>query len=276
VLLGAQSATAQNGPWILTSLAGSVMSFVRPSYWSGTIFGNTLFYVQQGPTYFGQIATVSGAISTGSSVGVDTFTVYTGVNRGNTATLAANTFTAVQTFVANSPTGSAPFKFLGSGSGLNTTPIAHQVEWDGAILYVTNASSIRNSLFYGSGGTFTGAVALKSLFETAANPNISAGTITLDLSTASYFNVTLSSNITAFNISFGGTPLTSLSSFTLELIQDSTGGRTVAWSFVGKTLKWANGSAPTQTSTAFKSDIYTFVTRDFGASYYGFVRGQNF
>jgi len=277
VLLNSQTSTIMSGPWTCT-VAGAVgvnPVFQRPSWFTGT--ASTIYVsMLRGTTSQGIVSAIYplSPVATDIIVGQTPLSTATIFNRSATATVSANSFSGKQTLWAGSAGGNIPLAF--SAGAIATTPVAHSVEWDGTQMYVTNASAVRNPLFYGSGGTFTGAVALKSLFETAANPNISSGTITLDLSTASYFNVTLSSNVTAFNISFGGTPLTSLSSFTLELVQDSTGGRTVAWSFSAKTLKWANGVAPTQTLTPFKSDIYTFVTRDFGASYYGFVRGQNF
>jgi hypothetical protein len=270
--------SSQNGFWQVTTLGDSVTQavFTRPSWFTGTV-KNTMYMTRFGVTQAGYTMSVVGPVGNAEIVvGTGAISIFRISYRAANAITGVNTFTGIQTFQANgTAVNKCPFSFSPS-AGLMATTQAHAVEWDGSTMYVTNASSIRNPLFYGSGGTFTGAVALKSLFETTANPNISLNTITLDLSTASYFTVTLSSNVTSFNVSFGGTPLTALSSFTLELVQDSTGGKTVAWSFLGKTLKWANGTAPTQTSTAFKSDIYTFITRDFGASYYGFVRGQNF
>jgi hypothetical protein len=68
--------------------------------------------------------------------------------RGANATLSSNQFGGIQTFATNSPTGAAPFKFGGSGTGLNTTTIAHQCEWDGTSFYITNASAIRKRVSY--------------------------------------------------------------------------------------------------------------------------------
>lgn len=61
-------------------------------------------------------------------------------------------------------------------------------------------------------------------------------------------------------------------SFTLELVQDATGSRTVTWP---GTVRWAGGTAPTLTTTANKSDVFTFASFD-GSTWRGFVAGQNF
>ena len=58
--------------------------------------------------------------------------------------------------------------------------------------------------------------------------------------------------------------------YTVEVLQDTTGSRTVAWS--GAT--WAAGAVPTPTATANRKDVYTFFYT--GSSYLGVVFGQNF
>lgn len=62
-------------------------------------------------------------------------------------------------------------------------------------------------------------------------------------------------------------------SFTLELTQDGTGGRTVTWP---SSVKWASGSVPTLTSTAGRTDVFAFESRDGGVTWLGFVSGQNY
>lgn len=62
-------------------------------------------------------------------------------------------------------------------------------------------------------------------------------------------------------------------SVTLILRQDGTGGRTVAWPGA---VKWAGGMPPLVTSAANAIDVYAFVTRDDGVTWYGFPGGQDF
>jgi len=56
-------------------------------------------------------------------------------------------------------------------------------------------------------------------------------------------------------------------SFTLVLVQDATGGRTVTWP---AGTKWAGGTAPTLSSGASKIDWLAFACSD-GSNWVGFV-----
>ena len=58
--------------------------------------------------------------------------------------------------------------------------------------------------------------------------------------------------------------------FSIRLVQDATGGRTVIWP---ANVKWPGGIAPTISTAASAEDIITFEKR--GSSYYG-VASQNF
>ena len=41
-------------------------------------------------------------------------------------------------------------------------------------------------------------------------------------------------------------------------------------------LKWADNTAPTLTNVQGKEDVFTFLSVDYGTSWYGFIGGQNF
>lgn len=62
---------------------------------------------------------------------------------------------------------------------------------------------------------------------------------------------------------------TSGQSFTLVLVQDGTGSRTVTWPAAAK---WAAGTAPTLSTGANKVDYLSFVCTD-GSTWSGFVAG---
>lgn len=59
--------------------------------------------------------------------------------------------------------------------------------------------------------------------------------------------------------------------YTVEVLQDGTGGRTVAWA---GGVVWAGGATPTATTTANRKDIYTFLFD--GTNYCGVQFGANF
>ena len=144
--------------------------------------------------------------------------------------------------------------------------------------------------------TFNSLVDFKGGVRTyATRENVDSGTIdtsggvgnhkvVLDLSSSTVFDLTLNNNVDKFELTNipddGGT-------FTIKLTQDSTtGNRTVDLDDFNTTspasipVYWPGGVVPTMTSTASKTDIYSFkffngssITT---AGLYGVVGGQNF
>ena len=110
---------------------------------------------------------------------------------------------------------------------------------------------------------------VRNLSEVSASAAISAGTLTLDLSAAGVFYVSLNAAITTLTIS--NTQTAGSSAFTLIFTADGT-PRTVTW---GGSILWPGGTAPTLTSTNGKEDIFSFVTIDGGTTWFSFVGGQN-
>ena len=107
--------------------------------------------------------------------------------------------------------------------------------------------------------------------STRTAPTISAGTLTLNLNTATVFDVALNANITTLTISniqsSGRT-----SSFILIFTADGT-ARSVTWP---ASFLWPAGTAPTITSTNGKKDVFTVFTVDGGTTWQAFISGQNF
>lgn len=62
-------------------------------------------------------------------------------------------------------------------------------------------------------------------------------------------------------------------SFTLITTQDATGSRGITWP---ASVDWAAATAPTLTTTANRTDIFTFVTYNAGTNWIGFTAGQDF
>jgi len=112
---------------------------------------------------------------------------------------------------------------------------------------------------------------LRDYSETVSSPAISAGTLTINLETSNIFTVALNANITTFTVS--NPPANgSGGSFTIIFTDDGT-QRTITW---GSPVKWANGAAPTMTSTNAKRDVVSFFTSDGGTTWLAFISGQNF
>ena len=137
------------------------------------------------------------------------------------------------------------------------------------------SSTITGALGYapahaGSNSDITKLLGLQALTETYTAPAISAGSLTIDLSAGTVFNVAGTGNLTTFTISNAVAGRTN--AFTVFWTGNGT-TYTQAW---GGSVKWAGGAAPFLTSTNAKSDVLTFITNDGGTTWFGFLGGQNF
>ena len=148
-----------------------------------------------------------------------------------------------------------------------------------ALTATTSGVASWSSVLPLSGGTLTGAVnagdqiiskaVFKDVGETLATNGTSGSTATIDLEDGNFHKVTLTANCT---FTFSNPPASGTAgSFTLFLVQDGTGSRTVTWP---TSVDWAAATAPTLTTTAAAVDVLTFITLDGGTIWNGFVAGQ--
>jgi len=125
-----------------------------------------------------------------------------------------------------------------------------------------------------------GSLRMKSYYEVAKTLVMDSGVVTLDLSQSQTFLITLTQDITRFTLL--NVPTDGTLNLTIRLTQDATGGRTVDIDDIrdsgGSSIPvyWPGGVVPTMTSTSGRTDIYSFMTFDGGATLYGVVNGQNF
>jgi len=124
-----------------------------------------------------------------------------------------------------------------------------------------------------------GSTKLKTYSQFVQDLDISSGVVTIDLSVAQSFTLTVDEAVDNFKLV---NPPTQSTSFTIKITQDSTGysvgiatfkdsgGSTIPVLFPG------GGVLPEVTQTASKTDIYSFMTFDGGSELYGVVGGQNF
>ena len=95
---------------------------------------------------------------------------------------------------------------------------------------------------------------------------------TIDCSLANNFNLTMSASITT--LAFSNIPVSGrVYNMVLYINQDATGSRTIVWP---ASVKFSGGVPPVLTTTPNKTDIITLATHDGGASWFGFIAGQNF
>lgn len=92
---------------------------------------------------------------------------------------------------------------------------------------------------------------------------------TLDLSQGNFVTATLTGNCT-FTFS---NPTSGAFAFTLLLTNDGTSGRSITWP---ASVLWPGGTVPTRTTTANKSDVWTFFTVNSGSTWFGNIAQFNY
>ena len=110
------------------------------------------------------------------------------------------------------------------------------------------------------------AVNVGDLVNAVGNTGTSA---TINLANGNFVTATLTGNCT-FTFS---NPSAGASSFTLFLTNDATPGRSITWPV---SVKWPNNIIPVRTTTANRTDVYTFFTLDGGTTWYGSLTLYNY
>lgn len=228
------------------SCVGLSEILTRPDWFTGCVQNGILTSLTRnasnGVTYSN--VGLNNTVSTGINVGYDTITVSRIYAKGDSPTLAGNTFTAGQTFPSNTTAGTFPFAF--QPGSLNTTPIIHRVEWDGQYMY-TNSSKNELVATGTTAGTITSIVVRNS--DDSTNTTITSGTITIAAgATTTGIASQIASNINTFYSANGG------SSFWTGFLSGSTVYLSTPIS--GKMI----GASPTLAGTAI-NNIQTPINR---------------
>jgi len=134
------------------------------------------------------------------------------------------------------------------------------------------ASQLQDGIPIDMQGALLSGAELRNFAETTATPAVSAGSLTLDLQTASVFEVTLTEDLVTLVLD-NPPGATKAGSATLILKQDATGGRAVTWP---SSVRWSGGMPPSMSVLPDAIDILAFVTMDGGATWYGFLCGTGF
>lgn len=150
-----------------------------------------------------------------------------------------------------------------SGSAANN----QWLTWNGLSLLIPPAFvalAIYDANLTGSNGGWR--VSLVAPSKAQILPYTFASTVYLTLGASDWHSLTLTGNCTL--VVFNEQPN---QQFTLVLTQGGAGGFTVTW-FSG--IRWSNGTVPTLSTGAGKTDVFTFKQIATG-SYLGFQTGQN-
>jgi len=214
---------------------------------------------------------------------------------------------AFPTTFSNYATGSSSTTLLAAGHAANHNALEAKIGIDSSVVATSLDYLLKNTSSVDPGHKHTEGSLVEPLTLTA--PVIStisnSGTITLPTSTDTLVgktttdvltNKTIVQKVTSYTPAAAGTSILDLTTgnihkitmpegnitiaisneavgqcFLVEITQDAVGSRTVTWF---TTIRWADGSAPTLTTTASKRDTFGF--RVTGTDTYdGYVVGQN-
>ena len=159
---------------------------------------------------------------------------------------------------------SADFTSLSSVATVDGTEIVPVNKPTGTILKTTTQAILNWIL--ARANSWTGRQTFRDYQETIVTANTTSA-YTINLSSGTLFDLTLTANCT---YTFPSSPVAGLQ-FILMQKQDATGSRTATWP---SNVRWAGGTAPTPTTTASRTDVFTFIYE--GAYWLGFVGGQNY
>ena len=146
-----------------------------------------------------------------------------------------------------------------SAAGVTTTPT----------LNYTSAINVSGSELINASRRITNPVLLGYTETVNAVGNTIAAT-TINIANGNAVTATLAAN-TQFTFNVG--TLTGAIAFTLFLTNDATAGRSITWPL---TVRWQDGIAPTRTTTANRTDVWSFFTTDGGTNWYGALSLRNF
>lgn len=106
---------------------------------------------------------------------------------------------------------------------------------------------------------------LNALGNTTATTNI-------NLANGTFVTCTLATN-TTFTFTLGTKTTTAAVSFSLLVTNDATASRVITWP---ASVKWPGGVAPTRTTAANRSDVFTFFTFNGGTNWWGSLSLLNY
>ena len=229
----------------------------------GSVIGNVTGNANTSTKWFAPVnVTVAGDVVNSSATTLD-----------GSANITINTILSNTGVTSGSYGNSSAYPVITVDSKGRVTSIANQVAVGAVSSFnsrtgaITLTSADVNTAI--SNTTITQPI-FKSYREYQAVSSGVTGATNLDLSTSNIFQLTLSG---ATTITFTNPPTSAqIFSFTVIVIQDATGGRTIAWP---TGTKYSGGVVPPSTTTANAVDVWSFMTYNGGTTYIASLSVKN-
>ncbi len=210
--------------------------------------------------------TVSGGASFGGNIYAQGVFYSNGVSVATTLSFLGgeiiNATTVLNTATSTSTTTGALQVRGGTGIAGNT--------YIGGRLITTGPTTLNSTLTVGSTLAVSGISTASTFIDKVVSVSSNNNFLTLDLSLAATFRLSLEENVTQLSITNVPAVANSAVQFVLMVTSDGT-ERTIVWP---DSFKWPNNTAPTLTNTANKTDIFVFLTVDAGTTWRAIVAGQ--
>ena len=125
-----------------------------------------------------------------------------------------------------------------------------------------------------TGGVFTGNVQFKAVLAQTFYPTVADGIVSINLSFGSYFWLDLTEDVTSFEI-INAPP--NVCTFTLAVKQDTQSVHSLDFDFTGATIRWTNNDSPDSVVSGLGHvDVFSFSSKDQGATWFAQILGQDF
>ena len=208
------------------------------------------------------------------TVGTSSLTLNGNTNQINGVTISSGIVTA-SSFVGNG-SGLTNVGGIGTQVNINTSGIVTASSFVGNGSGLTNVGGIGTQVNINTSGIVTASTyAISGVTIIDSNRNLgnvgeilnnignTGANCTINLNNGTFVTATLSANcqFTFSNPTAGGA-----SSFILVLTNDATAGRSITWPV---SVKWPANTVPTRTTTANRTDVYTFFTSNGGTTWVG-------
>lgn len=154
------------------------------------------------------------------------------------------------------------------------THIQYQYAGDNSWTNLVDVNLLAPNAIRKTGGVFTGNTQFRGLTFQTFYPVIADGMVSINLSFGSYFWLELTEKVDSFQI-INAAP--NVTTFTIVINQNTQNIYDVDFNFTGSNVKWINNEPPSSVVSGLGHiDVFSFSSKDQGATWFAQILGQDF